>query len=160
FDLYGPDDASCSGAAVLHSVVTVNGNGDYHAASFAPTAVGTYRWVARYSGDDSNAAPAAACCCTGQSATPGKKTQAASFTSPHPNATVNGATYTVAATATSGLTVSFALTAGSSGVCTLSGSTVSFVGVGTCEVQASQAGNAEFTAAPGVSQSFAVIKTT
>src|SRR5207247_9177875 len=65
-----------------------------------------------------------------------------------------GPCYTVAATASSGLAVTF----GSSTlpVCTLNGSTVSFVGVGTCTVTANQAGNANYAAAPPTPPSSAV----
>jgi hypothetical protein len=41
-------------------------------------------------------------------------------------------------------------------VCTVSGSTVTLVAVGTCTIQASQAGNANYLAATSVSQSFSV----
>lgn len=81
--------------------------------------------------------------------------QTIGFTSAAPaSAYLGGPTYTVAANATSGLPVTFASTTGS--VCTVSGSTVSFVGTGTCTVSASQAGNATYTAAPTVTQSFSV----
>ncbi len=65
--------------------------------------------------------------------------------------------FTVAATASSGLTVSF--TAGPSGVCAASGasgSTITLVGVGTCTVTASQGGNPNYPAAAPVVRSFAV----
>jgi hypothetical protein len=54
FKLYGPDDTSCSGAAVAMSSAAVNGNGTYNSEPFTPTAAGTYRWVATYSGDALN----------------------------------------------------------------------------------------------------------
>ena len=41
-------------------------------------------------------------------------------------------------------------------MCSVSGSTVSFVGVGTCIVDANQAGSTDYAAAPQVDQSFAV----
>jgi hypothetical protein len=86
-----------------------------------------------------------------------KKTQEIKFTSTAPSpAAFGGPTYTVVATATSGLTVSFS--SGSPAVCTVSGSTVSFVGVGTCTVDANQAGNTNFEVAPEKQQSFEVGK--
>jgi hypothetical protein len=89
--------------------------------------------------------------------TPSKSSQSITFTSSAPSAaSVGGATYHVAATASSGLAVSFSIAAGSSGVCSLSGSTVSFTGAGTCVVNADQSGNASYLAAPQVQQSFAV----
>lgn len=83
-----------------------------------------------------------------------KQDQTITFTSTPPtNATVGG-TYAVSATASSGLTVSFAST--TTGVCTISGSTVRFVAAGTCTVRASQAGNESWNPAPNVFQSFSV----
>ena len=64
------------------------------------------------------------------------------------------APFTVGATATSTLTVSF--TSLTTSVCTVSGNTVTLVAVGTCTVQATQGGNADYAAAPVVNQSFTV----
>lgn len=87
-----------------------------------------------------------------------KTGQSISFTSIAPaGATVGGATYSVAATATSGLAVSFAIDAAASTVCTIAGSIVSFVGPGTCVINANQTGDATFSAAPQLQQSFAVV---
>ncbi|MEO6929389.1 MAG: hypothetical protein ABI190_09500, partial [Casimicrobiaceae bacterium] len=61
FNLYGPGDATCSTTPAFTSSVAVNGNGNYPSASFTPTSTGTYRWVAVYGGDASNAAVAGAC---------------------------------------------------------------------------------------------------
>ncbi len=63
---------------------------------------------------------------------------------------------TPAATASSGLPVSYAST--TTGVCTISGSTISFVSAGTCSITASQAGNATYAAATPVTQSFNVTR--
>ena len=63
--------------------------------------------------------------------------------------------FAVAATASSGLAVSFSAT----GACTATaGGTVTITGAGTCDVTASQAGNANYNAAPAVIQSFAIAK--
>ena len=43
-------------------------------------------------------------------------------------------------------------------MCSIAGSTVSFIGVGTCVINANQAGNANFNPAPQVQQSFTVAK--
>jgi hypothetical protein len=43
------------------SAVTVNGNGTYNSGNFTPTSVGTYYWVASYSGDNKNLAVSGAC---------------------------------------------------------------------------------------------------
>ncbi len=64
------------------------------------------------------------------------------------------APFGVSATASSGLTVTFSST--TTGVCTVSGTTVTLVNVGTCTIKADQAGNGNWNAAPSVSQSFTV----
>lgn len=56
FQLYGPDDGACTGPPVFTTATTVNGAGIYNSERFAPTAAGSYRWVARYSGDANNRA--------------------------------------------------------------------------------------------------------
>jgi hypothetical protein len=61
FRVYGPGDVTCSGAPVFTSTVAVNGNGTYESGVFTPEAVGTYRWIASYSGDFRNNAAAGAC---------------------------------------------------------------------------------------------------
>jgi uncharacterized protein YhjY with autotransporter beta-barrel domain len=92
-----------------------------------------------------------------QSFVVGQGSQTIAFTSTEPGtATVGGATYTPTATATSGLAVALTIDPSASGVCTISGGVVSFTGIGTCLVNADQAGNADYTAAPQVQQSFAV----
>ena len=54
--------------------------------------------------------------------------------------------------------VGFSAAPSSAGVCTVSGSTVTLVGVGTCTVNANQAGNGSYLAAPQVQQSFTVAR--
>ena len=65
-----------------------------------------------------------------------------------------GTPLTLVATATSGLTVSFAST--TSSVCTVSGTTAAFIAAGTCTIDATQAGNSTYAAATMVPQSFTV----
>ncbi len=91
---------------------------------------------------------------------PGKSTQAITFTSPAPTAaTVGGPTYTVTAKGGgSGNPVSFVIDSSSGSACSISGSTVSFIGAGTCTIDANQAGNSNYNAAPEAKQSFAVGK--
>jgi hypothetical protein len=62
--------------------------------------------------------------------------------------------FIVSATASSGLVVSFA----ASGNCTVSGTTVHLTGAGSCTITASQPGNAQYSAAPSVSLTFAIAK--
>ena len=70
------------------------------------------------------------------------------------NITLGAASFTIGAIASSGLPVTFASYTPS--VCTVSGSTVTVVAVGTCSITASQAGNASYAAATPVTQSFTV----
>ncbi len=54
FTLYGPDDAVCAGGAIYLSGPKALGGGPPPTANsglFTPTAPGTYRWIAAYSGD-------------------------------------------------------------------------------------------------------------
>lgn len=61
FELFGPNDATCTATPAFTSTVTVAGNGSYVSAGFTPISVGIYRWIATYSGDAVNAASATAC---------------------------------------------------------------------------------------------------
>lgn len=85
--------------------------------------------------------------------------QAVSITSTAPLAAkVAGSTYALTATGgASGNPVTFASLTNS--ICTVSGSTVSFIGVGTCTLSADQAGNTIYSASPQVTQSFEVTET-
>jgi hypothetical protein len=86
-----------------------------------------------------------------------KKAQTIEFTSGAPGPrSVGGPTYTVTAKASSGLPVTLTIDATSAAVCSLSGSTVSFIGEGTCRSDANQPGNGEYNAAPQEQLSFAV----
>jgi hypothetical protein len=85
-----------------------------------------------------------------------KGSQSITFTSiPPSNATVGGPTYTVTATGgASGNAVT--VTSATSRVCTIAGRVVSFIKSGTCTINAGQAGNSDYTAAPRVTQTFTV----
>ncbi|MFN7519871.1 MAG: cytochrome c peroxidase [Lysobacteraceae bacterium] len=81
--------------------------------------------------------------------------QAQAITFANPGAQSFGTTPTITATSDSGLAVGFS--SGTAGVCTITASgTLTFVAAGTCTIHADQAGNASFSPAPTVSQSFAV----
>src|SRR5207253_4400479 len=71
-------------------------------------------------------------------------------------AVVGGPTYTVTATASSGLPVSLTIDPAASSICSISGNTVSFTAAGTCTIDANQAGNASYQPAPQAQQSFSV----
>jgi hypothetical protein len=72
-----------------------------------------------------------------------------------PNRVVTSAPFTLSATASSGLTVSFSSL--TPPVCTVGGMLVTLVTTGTCTVGADQAGNANFAPAPQVTRSFTVL---
>jgi hypothetical protein len=82
----------------------------------------------------------------------GKGTQTITFGA-LANKTFGDADFTVSATASSGLTVTFAAASGS---CTVNGSSVHITGAGSCVVRASQAGNGNYNAAADVDQSFSI----
>ena len=63
FRAYGPSDPTCSGTpAFTSSAFPVSGDAIYGPASFTPTAAGTYRWIATYSGSSPNTNSAAGAC--------------------------------------------------------------------------------------------------
>ncbi|BDV44551.1 fibronectin type III [Geotalea uraniireducens] len=110
---------------------------------------GTCTIAANQPGDSNyTAAPPAT-----QSISIGKGSQTISFGST-PSLTVGG-TATVSATATSGLTVAFSSTTPT--VCTVSGTTVTGKALGTCTIAANQAGDANYSSAPQVTQSITVV---
>jgi hypothetical protein len=84
-----------------------------------------------------------------------KSAQTITFNAPASIAPGEGTTSLVA-TASSGLTVSFA--SSTPLICTISGSTLTPVGQGTCSVTASQAGNDTFAPARDVKKSIRIIK--
>ena len=80
---------------------------------------------------------------------------AQTITFANPGAKNFGTTPTLTATSDSGLTVTF--TSSTTGVCTItSGGALTFVAVGTCTINADQAGNGSYLAATQVSRSFTV----
>jgi len=82
------------------------------------------------------------------------QSQSISYTSTAPTGAVVGGSYQVSATATSGLPITFASASPSN--CTISGTTVSFVGPGYCNIVAFQNGNGIYSAAPPLVQTFTI----
>ena len=74
------------------------------------------------------------------------------------NALVGAPSFPVSANASSGLAVSFS--SATSGVCSVSGNSVSLLAAGLCSIVAAQAGNANYQAAPSVTQSFLAVAST
>jgi hypothetical protein len=82
-------------------------------------------------------------------------TQAAqTITFANPGTQTVGTPLTLSATASSGLAVTFTSTTTS--ICTVSGTTATFIASGTCTIDANQAGNSVYTAAAMVPQTFTV----
>ncbi len=67
-----------------------------------------------------------------------------------------GGSVALSSTASSGLPVTYAVDPAAAGVCTLTGTTLTFTSVGTCVVDLSQPGDGTYAAAPLVQQSFNV----
>ena len=88
-----------------------------------------------------------------------KEPQTIVFTSsPSSTAVVGGAGYTPTATATSALGAAFTIDSTStSGTCSITSGAVLFLKPGTCIIDANQAGNSDYLAAPQVQQSFGVV---
>ena len=86
--------------------------------------------------------------------------QAITFTTTPPSAAVYGHSYTPSASGGgSNNPVVFSIDSSSTaGACSLSGGTVSFTGVGLCVIDANQAGNASYLAAPQAKQSINIAK--
>ncbi len=83
--------------------------------------------------------------------------QTVTFSTTAPQDAVYGGSYTPAASASSGLLVSFTIDDSSApGACALSGTTVDFTGTGSCVIDANQSGNSSYAAAPQVQQSFII----
>ncbi len=125
------------------STVT-SGNPGTATCTTSSLAVGTDTITATYSGDNNH---------SGSSGTLGQVVSQASqtitFTTNAPASKVYNGSFTVAATASSGLAVTFT----SAGSCSNSGATYTMTsGAGTCSVIANQAGNANYSAAAQVTE--------
>jgi len=54
FSLYSPGDTGCSAAAAYSGNLAISANGNYVSGAYAPTYVGTWRWIAKYHGNAYN----------------------------------------------------------------------------------------------------------
>jgi hypothetical protein len=143
---FNPGATASSGLAVSYSA---SGNCSIVSGAVHITGAGSCTVTAHQGGDSNyNAAPD-----VDQTFTIHKANQTISFGA-LANKTYGDADFGVSATASSGDAVSFT----ASGSCTVSGSTVSLTGAGSCTITAHQGGNANYNAAPDVSQSFSIAK--
>jgi hypothetical protein len=72
FTLFGPSATGCGALVFTSPPVAVSGDGPYSPPSFTPTLLGTYHWVASYTGDSPNTLSAghnADCSDTGENVT-------------------------------------------------------------------------------------------
>jgi hypothetical protein len=77
FKAYGPEtSATCTSTDLVFtsSPISVSGSSDYGSGNFTPTSVGTYYWIASYSGDTYNKAVTTACGDAKESSVVGLKT--------------------------------------------------------------------------------------
>ena len=87
-----------------------------------------------------------------------KATPTITFTSTAPSAVVGGPTYSVTVSSPSPATIVLSIDSSASTICSISGSTVSFLAVGTCKIDANQVAGPNWNAAAQVQQSVAVGK--
>jgi hypothetical protein len=118
----------------------------YNGSATSPTAAGSYTVVATITSGGNYTGTASG------TLTISKASQ--SITLGSIAAEVVGNTVNLSASSTSGLALNFA--SSTSSVCSVSGTTATMLSAGTCMIQASQAGNANYAAASPVSVSFAV----
>jgi hypothetical protein len=103
-------NTTCTTLVFTSAAIPVSGPGDYNSGPFTPTAVGTYYWIASYTGDLNNAPSATACGDANESSVVNKKQpsitttlSASSITvggSAHDSATLTGATADAGGTVT------------------------------------------------------------
>jgi carboxypeptidase family protein len=136
----GSASTNSSGLATLSNVSLSGINAGTYASGVA----------ASFAGDGSYASSSGT-----NSLTIAKANQTITF-GPLADKTTSDPPFTVTATASSGLTVTFT----ASGPCTVSGNTVTITGAGTCTITAHQAGNSNYNAAPDVPQSFNITSST
>lgn len=69
FNLYGAADTTCTGAPIFTATVPIGPDGTATSPPFTPTAPGSYRWIAAYSGDANNNPVTGVCGDTGETST-------------------------------------------------------------------------------------------
>jgi hypothetical protein len=148
-DSYTLVASASSGLAVLFSSTTP-AVCSLEGATVKPLSAGTCTIEAEQAGDSEYMpAPPASL-----SFTVARRPQSLAFISTPPTAATVGGGYNVAASASSGLPASF--WSATPGVCSVTGTSPTFLGPGTCTIHAEQPGDAEYLPAPPVTQSFAV----
>ena len=125
----------------------------------ADLTVGTHSFTASYTGDSNYTVPSSYQTFGAQTVTVTAAPQTITFSPTTTSYTyASGLTFTVSATSTSGLAVSF--TSKTTGVCTVSGSTVSVLTAGACTIEATQPGDSNYQAATAVDVTFTISQAT
>jgi hypothetical protein len=145
--------ASTGGAAITGYTVTANPGGATGTGAGSPiTVTGLTNGVAyTFTVTATNSAATGAASAASNSITPASPQ---TITFANPGAQNFGASPSLSATSTSGLTVSF--TSSTPSVCTVSSATLTFLAAGPCTINADQAGDSTFLPASQVSRSFTV----
>ena len=142
----GPHACTAAATGVGNAAVTGASTLTYNGGA-PPSSGGTYAVIASFTSGDGNYADT-----TGSgSLTIAKADQTITFGALAAK-TFGSPDFSVSATASSGLTVSFT----AAGNCTVTGSTVHLTSAGSCAITAAQAGNTNFNAATSVPRSFAI----
>jgi hypothetical protein len=145
----GPYNLSATASSGLPVSYAVTGPATISGSTLTVTGAGTVVVTASQSGNASYAAAAP----VSQTITISAASQTISFTGLPSSATYGSAgPYSLSASASSGLPVSYAVT----GPATISGSTLTISGAGTVVVTASQPGNTSYAAAAPVSQTITI----
>jgi uncharacterized repeat protein (TIGR01451 family) len=155
FSIYGPADTTCSQTPLATTTATVGGNGTYASGPFTPAHAGTYRFVARYSGDAQNDPVSGACNDAGESVV---VTQAATATNLASSASPSAFGSTVIFTATVSALAATAGTPGGNVTFTANGTTLGVVpltaGMASLSTSALPPGSISVTASYGGSNDF------
>ncbi len=144
-------DGAAHAAIVTTTPASLANRVTYAGSGTAPTGAGSYAVVATIT-DPNYSGTASGTLVIAQAA------QTISFSSLTSRVT-SDPPFTVSATASSGLGVTFSIVAGSPTIATISGSTITLAGgssTGTVTVRAAQAGNTNYSAAANVDQAFTV----
>lgn len=141
---------------VVSSTGEVTFTGTGNSCDFRATKLGDANYL-----DDTSPAATITVAASGSG---GLTPQSVAFTSDSPESPIDDDTYVATASATSGEPVTITITGGASTVCTATAGTspvtVTFVGAGTCVLEASQAGDSRFAAAaPPATQTILVYAT-
>jgi hypothetical protein len=151
---FGLTATASSGLGVSFSIVGGTGSGTINGTTLTITGAGTITIQADQAGNASfNPAPPVQ-----QTLTVNKANQTITFGA-LANKLVSDPPFNLAATSTSGLVVTFTATIGANLV-NINGNTVTLVAIGSVTIQANQAGNNNFNAAPPVNQGFTIAKGT